>query len=906
MRKHVILFFLLACLTARPAIAGETGTPRFERLSIEEGLSQSTAKRIIQDHNGFIWITTYGGLNKYDGQRFTCYVPESGNPHSISSSQCSDICETRDGFLWIGTQNAGLNRYDPRTGRFTRFQKDPANPGSLAGNVIMALLEDSRGVLWIATFRNGLHKYNPGTQTFTRYPHDPATPPYKTGLPIFDISEGPNGKLWLATQNGISIFNPETGTFRHLLPNHGKKKAFSNYVTKIYHGLEGNTWAALRGGVLYRLNLYGETAGSYKIILQPGEDDVITAIHQDPGGTLWLGTNREGLKKFNPGTGEIFTYSHDYNNPTSLGSNYIRDIYSDRSGLLWVGTSSGGAYKLDRRKEQFRTYRHNPHNPAGLGQNIVWSLFEGRGDILWVVTNNRGLDKLDRKTGTFTHYRHDPRAPGSIISDNLFCALRDGSGIIWVGTQASGLEKFDPATGIFTHDVFSPTGPRRLLDNSIIHLLEDQEGAIWIATFNGLNRWDPKTGQLKSFRHDPHNPRSLPGNSFNSLYLDRSGTLWLCIKNQGAAKFNAAGNTFARYMHVPGTANGPLTNQINCVFESRTGVFWFGTDGEGLGRMDPVARTFTHFSRKQGLPNNVIFGILEDNRGNLWVSTNRGLSCFDPTKEFFKNYGIRAGIQGYEFNGRSAFKGKGGKMYFGGSNGFSSFIPEEIRDNPHIPPIVLTGFKILGRPIGTGGDSPLRKNIQYTRRLELSHRQNIFSFEFAALDYTNPSGNQYKYRMDGLHNDWIHLGHETDASFTALLPGDYTFRITGSNSDGLWNETGLTVEITITPPFWQTTWFRLLAVLLFIAGVLVWHRLRMNMLEGKIKTETSLEVMFEKYQLSKREREIVQLVLKGKTNRDIEEELFISLKTVKCHVYNIYQKIGVRNRLELITRLQGR
>ncbi len=910
MKKQLLLILLFTWITALPAhiLAASTKAPdlQFERLSIAEGLSQSTAKYILQDRRGFIWISTRDGLNKYDGKNFTCYQPESGNPHSISSEFCTAICETRDGFLWVGTEKAGLNRFDPETGLFTRFQLDPDDPRSLADNSVTGLLEDSNGNLWVTTYSKGLNKYNRGTQTFTRCGHDPGEYFNRIRNRVFDISEDRGGKLWLSTLRGMDHFDPETETFSLFLPNPKAKEILGpNAVGVVFNDSTGNTWAAAPGGILYQLSPSGKSLTRHQVFLHPEQDDHVTAIHEDRDGYFWLGTNRQGLKIFEPDTGNVTTYMHDKNDPASLGNNFIRDICEDRSGILWLGTHGGGINKLDRRKEKFRTYRHDPDNPNSLAHNAVWSIFEDRRGDLWIATDSEGLDRLDQKTGTFTHYKNDPKNPDSLANNNLFCAIEDSEGMIWIGTQGAGLDRLDPETGKFTH--YNPTterkrnDPHALLSDVISHLTEDKDGNIWIGTLRGLNRWDRKTGLFYRYLHTPDSPHSVGGNFVEILSIDRSGNTWAAISGKGVYKYNTSDKTFTHYVHNPDDPNSLNDNDVLNVYEARSGMFWIGTGGGGLNRMAPVSGEFKHYTKKHGLPNNVVYSTLEDKRGNLWLSTNHGLSCFNPEKETFKNYDIRSGIQGYEFNARSFFKNKEGKMYFGGATGFSCFFPEQIRENPYIPDIVLTDFSILGRRVTPGGNSALDKDISHTARLVLSHRQNIFGFKFAALDYTNPESNQYKYRMDGLHDDWIYLGNENDISFTGLDPGTYTFRVTGSNSDGGWNETGTGLEIVITPPFWQTFWFRILVVVVGIALILAWHRRRIEALSVKLRTEASMEVLFEKYQISKREREIVQLLLKGKTNRDIEEELFISLRTVKCHVYNIYQKVGVKNRMELVT-----
>ncbi|HLP46474.1 MAG TPA: triple tyrosine motif-containing protein, partial [Candidatus Kapabacteria bacterium] len=358
------------------------------------------------------------------------------------------------------------------------------------------------------------------------------------------------------------------------------------------------------------------------------------------------------------------------------------------------------------------------------------------------------------------------------------------------------------------------------------------------------------------------------------------------------------------YMFTPNNYNCINNNTIVCIFKDKSGILWIGTGGGGLNKFNIQTGTFTHYTMKNGLPNNVIYGILEDSKGNLWLSTNKGLSCFDPVSEIFKNYDIKAGLQGYEFNGGAFYKTQSGEMFFGGQNGFNSFYPDRIEKNNHIPPVVITDLKLFNKPVDIKSGSPLEKHISYTKEITLSYTDNIFSLEFAALDYNNPPKNQYKYMLEGLHKNWIYLGYQHNISFTGLEPGKYILRVKASNNDGIWNETGTSLKIIITPPFWKTWWFRFLCLIGIFMLLFAWHQKRMQNLSLQLKSEAEMERLFEKHNISTREREIIQLILKGKTNKDIEDDLYISVSTVKNHVYNIYQKFGVNSRLELIHEIQ--
>lgn len=435
-------------------------------------------------------------------------------------------------------------------------------------------------------------------------------------------------------------------------------------------------------------------------------------------------------------------------------------------------------------------------------------------------------------------------------------------------------------------------------------IVEDHPGLLVGTAGGGLNIFDTQTEIFTRCQHDPNNPTSLSHNYIPVIYKDREGGIWIGTWGGGLNQLDKQEKAFSHYQASTDDPYSLSDNDVFSLCEDRAGNLWIGTSGGGLNRFDRENKRFIHYTTRDGLPNNIINGILEDSQGCLWLSTNRGISRFNPSTKVFKNYDLRAGIQGQKFNLGAYYKNQTGEMFFGGVNGLNSFYPDRITGNLNIPPVVITHFKRFNQPVTIGGDSPLQKHISYTSELTLSYRENFFSLEFAALDYTNPSQNQYKYKMEGLHNDWVYLGTKHDVNFAGLPPGEYIFRVKGSNSDGTWNEEGTSLKVIITPPFWAAWWFRGLCVILAAALIYLWHQSRLKRLTLQLKTETELERIFRKYNISNREQEIIQLILKGKSNKEIEDSLYISLPTVKSHIYSVYRKLGVKNRLELINFIQ--
>jgi DNA-binding CsgD family transcriptional regulator/streptogramin lyase len=569
----------------------------------------------------------------------------------------------------------------------------------------------------------------------------------------------------------------------------------------------------------------------------------------------------------------------------------------DRSGMIWVGTYGGGISKFNGYPKPFVHYRSIPNTPNGLSHNIVWSIYRDPNDILWLGTHSGGLDKFDRQNNLWAHFRNRPGDPSSLSNDRVRVIKQDSYGIFWIGTNGGGLNRFDPVREKFRtyrHDV---NNDQSLSHDEIRTLCLDRFGKIWVGTHGGgLNEFDPRTELFVRFRHDAHDLDSLSCDIVRDILEDSQGNLWIATDGGGLELYDRNRRNFIHHQLDPKNPHGLQSNFIFSLYEDQGGTIWLGTWGGGLVHFQPRKEIFRHFTTADGLPSDSIYGILRDENGNLWLSTNNGLSRFDPLSRSCKNFSEWDGLQGNEFNGGSKFKSVKGEMFFGGINGFNAFFPGQIKDNPLPPPVVITSIRKLNREI------KFQKPITEIKELRLSRRDYLFSFQFSALDYTIPANNRYAYRMAGFDPDWIftHAG-ERVATYTNLAPGHYTFVVKGTNNDGVWNEKGAEIAIRIDSAYWQTWWFKTLAVFLVIIVFIQWYRTRMKRMAARIRTEATMEQYLSKCGISQREKEIVLLLLKGKSNKEIEDVLFIAMGTVKNHVYSIYQKIGVKNRAQLMT-----
>jgi PAS domain S-box-containing protein len=819
---------------------------RFELISGEQGLPGSSVNSILQDSRGFLWVGTDDGLSRYDGYTFKVYRNDPENPYSLSYNDVTSIYEGATGVLWIGTEEGGLNRFDREMEQLVQYKHDPDNPHSLSHNSVSSLYEDQSGSLWIGTEGGGLNKLDKNKERFIRYQHIPDDSNSLSHNGVWSIYEDQSGTLWIGTHDGLNVFDRDQQRFiRYKNDPTDPYSLCDNSVRTIYEDSEDVLWIGTGGG-LAKFNR--ETRQFFAYHHDPSDprslsNDRVIAISEDQMGRLWFGTEGGGLNLFHRKTERFTHYKADTNDPNGLHSNYISSVYEDRSGVLWIGSYGGGLLKTHRKTAQFLHYRHDPYNPNSLSHDAVSSIYKDQVGTLWIGTYGGGLNKIDWKwkTGITKHYRHDPKNPQSLSHNTIWAIYEDHSGVLWIGTEGGGLNKFDPRSGqgeteqfvYYRHD---PSNPSSLSHDAVSAIYEDLSGALWIGTLGGgLNKFDRETEQFTHYEPDPADLYSLSEYAVLSLYEDRSGTLWIGTFGGGLNKFDRKTEQFTHYRNEPNVRESLSNNMVWSIYEDQSGILWIGTGG-GLNKFNRATETFTHYRKRDGLPNEIIYGVLEDTHGNLWISTNNGIAKFDPQTERFKTYHEGDGLQSNQFNPNAFYKSHQGEMFFGGVNGFNAFYPETIQDNPHVPPIVFTDFHIFNQSVRPGGQyllpakkkhdkliqktrpSPLQRSITETADLTLSYKERVFSFEFAALDLTIPEKNQYAYMMEGFDEDWIYSGTRRFAQYTDLPEGDYIFRVKGSNNDGIWNEEGASLKITVTPPFWRTFWFRIFFIGVFVLG----------------------------------------------------------------------------------------
>jgi DNA-binding NtrC family response regulator/ligand-binding sensor domain-containing protein len=832
-KKYLFFCFYLIC----PLLTfSQTHDFNFDHITVDNGLSQNTPRAIIQDSKGFIWIGTQEGLNRYDGYNFKIYKYDANDETSISENSILAIFESKSNDIWIGTNGGGLNKFDRVREKFTRYRFNPNDPTSLSQDYVSVIYEDRLGNLWIGTYF-GLNKFDSKTEKFTRYYIFPEIINHNSILSIF---EDKRGQLWVGTEGGgLNRFNRKTEEWeRYLYDTNNPNSISCNRVSAIYEDSFGKFWIGTMEGGLNQFDVAKDEFMHYKCNANNPNSvssNSIYKIYEDKSGIVWIGTLGGGLCKYNRKTENFVRYENNIKNPNGLSNNQILSIMEDNSGLLWIGTGGGGINILNKFNPGFSHYKNNPYGFSGSNNNFVWAIEEDYTGALWIGTQGAGVYHVNRKTGNVEQYTHDPSDPASISHNIVYSIVEDRTGTIWIGTDGGGLNKFiskksrTEPNGRFKRYIHDSSDPKGLASNYVRKIYEDSDGIIWLSVYRaGLQKFNPKTGEFTHYSPGINNTNGVSSSHVFDIIEDSSGKIWIGTWGGGLQKYNKKSNIFLTFTHNPNNKNSLSHNRVGTIFEDDSGFLWIGTDN-GLDKLDKSTGIFKRYSTENGLPNNVIYGILSDDYGNLWISTNKGLFRLNPETGKIKNYDVNDGLQSNEFNTGACLKTRQGELIFGGINGINIFIPENVRDNSHIPPIVVTGIKRFNKEV------KFENAISEIKQLEFSYNENSFSFEFAALDYNNPNKNQYAFTLEGYDKDWIYSGNDRIASYTKVPPGNYIFKVKGSNNDDIWNNEGTEIEIIIIPPFWQTWWFKFIIFMSLSVTVYSFYRKRINKIEAKKK-----------------------------------------------------------------------
>lgn len=810
---------------------------RFYHLTTADGLSHPSVAAICQDETGFMWFGTQNGLNRYDGYEMTVYRYNSDDPHSLNSNNITAIYEDSENNLWIGTGGGGLHLYDRNHDRFTRIVGDPEDWKTLSDNTIWSILEDSRGDLWIGT-SYGLNVMNRSDTTMVRYFHEDEDPAGLSHNDIQVIFEDSRNNFWIGTSDGLNLMDRDEETFTRFFHEPGNPNSISS--------------------------------------------SQINTINEDDNGTLWIGTDGGGLNYYDYENEQFVSFTHDANDPTSISDNHIYSVLEDRDGLLWIGTGTEGVAVFDRVSKKFYSHGYDPDYSFSINEGGVNTLFESRDGILWAGTFAGGINYFDQNRLFFSHYlREEGTAPA--LSHNLIREFeQDSSGKIWIATDGGGLNRFNPQTEqfeVFRHDPEN----RQSIPSDIILALHWNKDGLWLGSYaNGLSLLDTETWTFRHFRHDPDEPGSLSGNDVFAIHEDHEGHLWIGTNGRGLNRLKPGSDSFIRYRADPDDPESIGNDDIRAIYEdSRENLwigsylghltlfdrdqdrfihydinyneeyynsviqdfledskdrFWLASRGAGLKQFDrDNHEVVASYTVEDGLPGNNVHGIREDDNGILWLSTNGGISRFDPENGKFQNFDEKLGIQRGDFFGGSRFRDREGYIYFGGYNGFNRFHPDDIQPQSDSHDVVFTDFLIFNRSVGIGEDSPLEQHISQTDRLVIPPDASMITFRFSALNFGVVKGDRFAYMLEGLDRDWNHVGSQRTATFTNLRPGEYVLKVMATNSDGSWPEEAAELAVVVTPPFWRTAWFITCFILFIAIALFLGYRYRVHSIKTKNK-----------------------------------------------------------------------
>ena len=811
MAKCYKIFFQIFQLTfilfvSYSHLYSQTAEIHFKHINTVNGLSSNSVNDILHDSKGFLWIATNMGLHRWDGYQMKIFYHQPDDTNSLSSSSIHSIYEDQDSVLWVGTYKSGLNRYNPKLQTFTRYDIGNFNPETNDQNIIWGMCADYNNHLWIAT-DYGLLKFNRKNGELRRFVMDSSS--FNTHISdqtmnyIRVICKKDDNILLLGTPNGLVQFDMKKEIFLKL--------PISGYPGDIYNirGISsegpGIFWVVSYDDGLFRYDYSTKQIQRFFPEISNAENDLfkgLISISVKNRDEVWVGTVN-GLFKFNQLTNIARAFLPDSRDMTSISSSIIAKIYVDRDKNMWISTQNRGFSFLPDKQKPYKVYEWNSENSNSLGYGTVNDICEDIMGNIWIGSWGGGVSCYLKKNQNYIHFTTGSPEAYSVNSDYINTVHCDGDGNIWIGT--TGLNCWNPEKG-------SIRTIEELRQRRIRSICDGMSGDLWIGfKYSGIALYKRSNNSFKYFTHIVNDSTSLSDNHILCMYRSKSGKLWIgtgdglnCLENPFSDN-----PVFTRYYNDPDNKYSISNNAITSIYEDSRDRVWVGTRN-GLNLFDKKVNGFIRINLTESLSNNIIQKIVEDDNGNLWIRWGEKLIKYKHDKGNLKVYDERDGFLPVgEYGGWNGllYKGKSGTIYYGGADKFITFNPDDFKDNPKPPPVVITNFLLFNKPVTVGDNSPLKISITETKLLELTHDQNIISFEFSALDYTNPGKNQYAYKMENIDEEWIY----TDASrryanYTNLNPGQYIFKVKGSNNDGIWNEAGASLKIIILPPWWATWW----------------------------------------------------------------------------------------------------
>lgn len=801
-------------------VVAQTNFEQFEYLTITEGLPHNAVFCLTQDKQGFIWAGTKDGLVRFDGYECRVFRQTTSATSHFQGKSVHSILEDSKGNLWVGTQTEGINVREAHTGEFRNLSNDLLFK-PLAKKWIKHLFEDRQGRIWIGTIGAGVWCYDAQSQKMRHY--DTSNSPLKYNE-VSNISQDSQGRIWIAT-SGKGIYYFDEKRIRQLHSNGKSDTDFESFGKVFFNDKQGNLWVGTQGSGLYKVTLSNLDIRQYAMPEGLSSNNVM-GIAQAANGELLLATDGGGLNVFNPTAGTFSSVQYG-KMQGKLNSNALLNIFVDCDANVWIGTFNGGINVYKAHKTRFESFTQTGSKKGELSHRSVLSVCQAKNGQIYIGTDGGGLNTFDHRLKTFSPIANQPVGYGSVVKT----IFEDSRQRLWLGYFENGLSCFEPQTQQFKHFRFNRANPTTIGGNNVWAMTEDRAGQLWIGILGGgLARLDDlEHGKFTRFNYRPNDPNSLSSDDVMVIFADKNDQIWVGTDTKGLNLFDKKTGNCQWFLHDPKNRFSLSANDIRCIFQDSKGRLWVGTESGGLNLWLGNGR-FKHFREEDGLISNAVMDIVEDMGGYLWVSTFRGVSRFQVAANQWLNFDFTKNsyLTSNQFNQATGLRSADGVLYFGGINGLTLIRPEEVRYLNKAPKLVLTDFKLFNQSIPMGklpdGRILLNKPLEHATEVQLSYADNVFSLEFAALDFTDPLKNQYMFQMVGFDREWRTVNSDQRlVTYTNLEPDTYVFRVKGTNNNGVWSQEKI-LTITILPPFWKAWWFK---IILFMAiVVLAWLVLR--------------------------------------------------------------------------------
>lgn len=820
---------LIWCLTttswAQPTNSGLS----FEHILPDEVSSIGYINDINQDQQGFMWFAGANGLARYDGYELSIYRHNPENPEGLNHSYVNRIVNAEGGGLWLATRQ-GINLYDPTTNSFESFSYPEQGAFGSSVNDVRDILVDDQGILWIAS-RGGFLRLNLATEKYQYIALAGEQADQEASL--WSMVRDSDGIFWLGSHTkGVYRYDPATGDVENFRLREGDPTSIGdNDVRSVYQDQEQRVWFGTYNGGLARFDRQANEFVRYPN-RHHEKSTTVWAILQDSQDQFWVGDG-SAINRFDPQAGTFEAHSYIEGVPSTPGNHVINAVFEDRTGDIWLGFFPAGIDRLNRTASAFKNYSHNPINDNSITDGGVVSTLEDDQGNLWIGTGY-GLNYWDRESGEFTRITRD-EGEENTLSGNTILALEKQDDILWLGIWSGGLNRMNLSTGEIRHYMPEPGNPRSPPGAEPWDLQLDSKGNLWLATEAGVARYNPDTDDFTTFQPTTEQLGGDQRLYSRVVYEDSRGNIWVGGLS-GLFLLDQETGNFTQYYQDPEDPNSLSANFVVSLYEDSRGYLWVGSDGGGLNRFDYDTQNFTAYTSEDGLPDDSVTSIVEDEQGDLWLSTHKGLSRFEVEEESFHNFNMQHGLGGNLYNRNTGLKTQQDEILFGSSKGFVLFKPEELEPNPYPPPVVLTGIQILNQPLELvpQPEGPARSPV-LAETLTLSPDQSVVTFVFSALNYRTPEDNHYAYRLLGFDSDWNWVRNKRSATYTNLDPGNYTFEVQGSNNDRVWSEAPAQLKIVVLPPVWQTWWAYTLygLALLAVIGWLI-HNQRQKLAQERL------------------------------------------------------------------------